>query len=100
MKSILSALYHGEISPEEQYSPRIEEYRKLQQKHYQHYEDFIETLHNEHPPLEKQFIKIMDEQLEQMPYEWSEMLRDGFCLGARMMMEIFQTDVHILGKEN
>ena len=44
MKSILSALYEGKIFPAEQYSPRSEEYRKIYQEHYHHYEDFIETL--------------------------------------------------------
>ena len=29
MKSVLSALYDGEIFPAEQYSPKTEEYRKL-----------------------------------------------------------------------
>ena len=44
MKSILSELYEGKIFPAEQYSPRSEEYRKIHQEHYQHYDDFIETL--------------------------------------------------------
>lgn len=95
MKSILTALYEGKIYPAEQYSPRIEEYRKIHQEHYRHYEDFIETLSKLNPPLDKKFIKIMDEQLDVIPYEFSEMFIDGFRLGARIMIDILQDDLDI-----
>ncbi len=32
----------------------------------------------------------MDEQLDLYPVEISEMFIDGFCLGARMVIEIYQ----------
>ena len=83
MKSILTELYEGNIFPAEQYSPRSEEYRQIHQSHYKHYDNFIETLSKLEPPLDKQFIKIMDEQLDVIPYEFSEMFIDGFRLGAR-----------------
>lgn len=92
MKSILSALYGGEIFPAEQYYPKTEEYRRLYQNHYRHYEDFISILSKLDPPLDKQFIQIMDEQLDIMPNEFSEMFIDGFRLGARIMIEIFQNE--------
>ena len=98
MKSILSDLYNGNIFPAEQYATRSEEYRQIYQKNYQHYEDFIETLSKTNPPLEKRFIEIMDEQLDVIPYEFSEMFIDGFRLGARIMMDIFQGD--LCTKEN
>ena len=44
------------------------------------------------PPLAKRFIEIMDEQLDTVPIEMSEMFIDGFRLGARMMIEIYQAD--------
>ncbi len=44
MKSILSDLYEGKIFPAEQYSPRSKEYRKIHQRNYKHYDNFIETL--------------------------------------------------------
>nr|WP_300826088.1 DUF6809 family protein [uncultured Schaedlerella sp.] len=95
MKNILSELYEGKIFPAEQYSPRSEEYRKIYQEHYQHYDDFIETLSKVNPPLDKKFIEIMDEQLDVIPYEFSEMFIDGFRLGARIMIDIFQGDLGI-----
>ena len=99
MKSILSELYEGNIFPAEQYSPRSEEYRQIHQNHYKHYDNFIETLSKLEPPLDKQFIKIMDEQLDVIPYEFSEMFIDGFRLGARIMIDIFQGDLGIRENE-
>lgn len=47
---------------------------------------------NIEPQLKEQFIKILDEQLDFFPLDTSEMFIDGFRLGARMMLEIFQND--------
>ncbi len=90
MKNILEQLYDGEIFPAEQYSPQEREYRKIYREHYSHYEDFIETLSRLEPPLDKRFIEIMDEQLDEIPYEFFGMFIDGFRLGARIMVEIFR----------
>ena len=96
----MSELYEGKIFPAEQYSPRSEEYQKNNQEHYQHYDDFIETLSKVNPPLDKRFIEIMDEQLDVIPYEFSEMFIDGFRLGARIMIDIFQGDLGIRENES
>lgn len=95
MNSVLSDLYDGKIFPAQEYSSRSEEYRRLRRKHYSHYEDFIETLKGIEPSLDKRFIEIMDEQIETVPFEFSETFIDGFRLGARMMIEVFQNDLHI-----
>ena len=73
-------------------APRGEEYRKIHQGHYHHYEDFIEVLAKLEPPLDKRFVKIMDEQLDVIPFEFSEMFIDGFKLGAKMMAEVFRNE--------
>ena len=90
MKNVLEQLYNGEIFPAEQYALRGEEYRKIHQGHYNQYEDFIELLSKLNPPLDKRFIEIMDEQLDVIPYEFSEMFIDGFKLGAKIMAEVFR----------
>mgnify|MGYP006949204838 CR=1 FL=1 len=92
MKSLLLQLYDGEVFPAEQYTPKLEEYCKLRREHYKHYEEFINQLKVLEPPLDKRFIEIIDEQLDIIPLEVSEMFVDGFCLGARMMVEIYQKD--------
>ena len=58
----------------------------------EHYEDFVKQLKVLEPPLDKHFVEIMDEQLDTLPLEMSEMFIDGFRLGARMMIEIYQKD--------
>lgn len=86
MDKILQALYSGKIYPQEQYRPMIEEYSNLMKKNYQNYQDFIKKIGSPH---DEEFIRIMDEQLTAVPFELSEMFIDGFRLGARMMIEIF-----------
>lgn len=90
MDTVLQQLYDGKIFPAEQYRPLLEEYRKLRQAHYKHYEEFILELKKLDNSLSKRFIDIMDEQLDTFPYDTSSMFIDGFRLGARMMIEIFE----------
>lgn len=90
MKNILEQLYNGEIHPAEQYSPKNEEYRKRRQENNSHYKDFIQLLGTLDPPLDNRFIEIMDEQLNIIPYEFSEIFIDGFRLGVKIMTEVFK----------
>jgi hypothetical protein len=87
MDKILQALYDGKIFPAEHYHPMTKEYITLWKKHYQNYEDFVKKLGS---PLGKEFTRIMDEQIDTIPLELSEMFIDGFRLGARMMIEVFE----------
>nr|WP_300893621.1 DUF6809 family protein [uncultured Acetatifactor sp.] len=41
-------------------------------------------------PLDTRFIKIMDEQLDVIPFEFSETFIDSFKLGAKTMAEVFR----------
>lgn len=59
----------------------------MQKKHNQHYKDFIERLGS---PLDKEFENIMDEQLDALPLEFSQMFIDGFRLGAKLIIEIYE----------
>ncbi|RKJ56101.1 hypothetical protein D7Y09_03790 [bacterium 1XD42-1] len=95
MNSVLSDLYEGKIFPAEEYSSKSETYQKLRQKYCRCYEDFIKTLQKLDPPLDTEFIRIMNEHLDMVPFEFSETFIDGFRLGARMMIEVFQNDLHI-----
>ena len=92
MKSILLQLYDGEISPAEQYLPKTEEYRQMRREHCHHYEDFIQTLKTLNPPLNKRFIEIMNEQSNIVSLEMAEIFIDGFRLGTKMMIEVYEND--------
>ncbi len=93
MKSVLSALYDGKLHPAEQYAPKTKEYWEIRQRNCRHYKDFAESLRKLDPPLDKRFIQILDEQIDEIPYELSQMFADGFCLGARLMLEVLQEDL-------
>lgn len=87
MESILTALYHGQLNPEEQYSPKTREYRALQQEHLARYNDFLQQLP---PGLDERFKTIIDDILTELPFEYQAMFTDGFRLGARLMLEVLQ----------
>ena len=97
MKSVLSALYDGELHPAEQYTPQIKEYWEIRQRNRRHYRDFTESLRKLNPPLDKRFIQILDEQIDELPYELSQMFADGFRLGARLMLEALQDNSYTQG---
>ncbi len=44
-------------------------------------------------PLDKRFVEIMDEQLDALSYEFSEMFIDGFKLGGKDNGRSFQERV-------
>lgn len=54
-------------------------------KQMENYDSFIQKLDN---PLDKEFIKIMDEQLDTILFDFFQMLSEGFKLGAKMMIEV------------
>ncbi len=91
MKNILEQFYNGQIFPAKQYAPRVEEYRKIHQEHYNHYEDFIKLLGKLNLLLNKLFIEIIDELLDLIPFEFPEMFIDDFKLGTKIMAEIFRS---------
>ena len=90
MENILNALYHGRIFPEEQFSPKDKEYKEIVHSSNRHVDAFLETLRKLDPPLDQKYIEIADEQLDMVPYEFSCMFIEGFRLGAKIMVEVFQ----------
>lgn len=61
----------------------------MREKHYKHYADFVEKLAS---PLNKEFEQIMDEQFDTLPYEFYQMFVDGFRLGTKMIIEIYEDE--------
>ena len=86
MDKTLQDLYYGKIFPAEQFQPLIDEFSALQQKFYQDYDDFIKKLGS---PLDQEFKRIMDEQLNLLPFNFTQSFIDGFRLGAKIVIEIY-----------
>lgn len=87
MDTILKQLYNGEIYPCEQYRPVMEEYKAMRKKQMENYDIFIKKLSS---PLDMEFIRIMEEQLDTLPLDFFQMFTDGFRLGAKMMIEVLE----------
>jgi len=92
MESILKKIYNGEIIPADEYIKKNEEIRRMRRNQYKHYEDFISKLSKLTPPLDKEFIRIMEEQIETLPFEFEDAFINGFQIGARIMIEVFDND--------
>lgn len=92
MKKVLQALYNGDICPEDQYQPILDEYKKLREKQYKNYSDFIKKIGS---PLDKEFEHILEEQAALLPLDFFQMFSDGFRLGVKMMIEVFEDTNHI-----
>lgn len=88
MKSILRQLYDGELYPAEQLCSQLEEYREKRGHYSSNYDNFLQKLSSMNPQLGEQFSQIMEEQMELIPYEGSELFINGFRMGAKMMLEI------------
>lgn len=69
--------------------PDIGRISSNKKKHMDHYKSFIEKLGS---PLDKEFIKIMDEQFETVPLDFFQMFSDGFKLGAKMMIDVLYSE--------
>ena len=92
MRVILQQLFDGDICPAEQFYPKTKEYKAMRKKHCIHCENFIKKLEALKPSLSKEFIQIMDEQLDIVSFEFSDMFIEGFRLGARIVIEIYEGD--------
>lgn len=86
MDKTLQDLYYGKLNPAEQFQPLIDEFYTLQQKFYRDYDDFIKKLDS---PLDQEFKRIMDEQLNLLPLNLTQSFIDGFRLGAKIVIEIY-----------
>lgn len=89
MEQVLQALYNGDISPLDQYRPRTEEYNELRRKYWRQNDQFMQALSQLDEGLAQEFDQLLDKQFEVVPLEMSEMFIDGFRLGARLMLEVF-----------
>lgn len=90
MRSILHQLYYGEISPSAQYEGRLEEYHQLREKQHQEYQTFVEGLE---PQQKEEFLRIMNHQFDTIPMEYADTFADGFRLGVKMMLAVFQKEL-------
>ncbi len=90
MKSILEQLYDGEIHPAAYFFPKSEDYHALVHEHGRQYQELIEKLKDSAPSLIKPFTEFADKYSELLSPYMSAMFLPSFCLGAKMMIEIYE----------
>lgn len=86
MKSILEQLYNGEIYPYLTFKTTIEQYKVERDKAFQSYSIFLEKLPED---LKEEFVKLIDDHLDLLPFELEQSFIDGFRIGVRLMSEAF-----------
>lgn len=92
MKSVLYQLYEGGLYPMEKYQPFLKEHQDLlRNKHFRH-DAIKEELRKINPELNWELEHLLEEQREEMNWDTAQMFIDGFRLGARMMIEVYQKD--------
>lgn len=89
MDAVLQQLFDGKLYPSEEYYPKIEAVKEIRERNYKNYEKFTKQLELLNPALVEQFQNILDEQLDTAPFETYQMFVDGFRLGAKIIVEIF-----------
>lgn len=89
MDYILDKLYHGELHPEAQYRPKLEAHIDLCRRQQASYHAFAERLAKIDPALRKEFLDLMEGYLDTARLDLCEAYMDGYCLGVRMMAEVY-----------
>lgn len=92
MNTLLQQIYNGNLCPPKHSKPKTKAYEFMEQKHMLHYKKFMKKLKKANPALVEQFMEILDEQATENLFEFSQIFIDGFKMGAKMMIEIFETD--------
>lgn len=93
MKSVLMELYDGWVFPAEQFYPRSKEHKKMLDRFCRHSEAFTDKLSRLDPPLYEEFSRVMNEYMDLSAADLAEMFVDGFRLGARILIDVFQAEL-------
>ncbi len=97
MESILSALFNGDIAPRATYRPALKEHLAAEKRKNQKYNWIRNRLEELDPSLKKTFDCLMDDQYAEVFWDSEQRFIDGFCLGMKMIIEVYTAKSPILG---
>lgn len=86
MKSVLTNLFYGNIRPQENTSS-MSDHIKQNYSYTENTKKFLEKLS---PDMKEEFDKIIAQKNELALDELEEMFCDGFCLGIKIMAEVYR----------
>lgn len=84
MESILHDLFYGAIRPIETYYPKNSENQKMTKEFIEKQRILLESLDEKQ---KEQFLEIMDRPI---PDDRVDSFIDGFCLGIKIMAEVYR----------
>lgn len=90
MDKILEQLYNGELYPYYKFQTTIEVFKINRDKAFKSYSAFIAKLPEE---LKDEFDQLIDSHLDLLPLELENNFIDGFCIGVRMMAEVYAAPI-------
>lgn len=90
MKSILEEIYWGNICPSENLQSKGAEYHRLLKKLCNQQNRLIKTIERLNPELAYEVEQIIDKQYELSEIDKTTIFTNGFCLGSRIMLEVYE----------
>lgn len=91
MEKVLEQLYNGNLYPFSKFQTTIEQFKLNLDKSFEDYSVFLEKLPEE---LKDEFQNLMDCHLNLLSFELEQNFIDGFCIGARMMTEVYTNPIN------
>lgn len=86
MASILEQLYKGDLYPYSKFNTTVKDFKLHRDKAFHSYSEFHNKLPKE---LKEEFEALIDDHLDLLPYELQQNFIDGFCMGARIIIQVF-----------
>ena len=77
--------------PYAKYQPTIEQFQTDREKAYRNYTAFAKKLPEE---LKEEFNELIDSQLALLSFELEQNFIDGFCIGTRLMAEVYAAPIN------
>lgn len=92
MKSVLYQMYTGILDPSGEYEPLLKEHKNLLQNRRNCFDRVIAELDKVNPTLKRSFELVLDKHYTETYFNTAQMYMDGFRLGVKMMVEVYQSD--------
>ena len=86
----MEQLYKGELYPYSTFQTTIEDFKENRDKAFASYSSFLEKLPDN---FKEEFVQLIDTHLDLLPYELEQNFIEGFHIGTRMMIEVFQSPI-------
>lgn len=88
MKSLIEQLYYGKLAPYADPPPKSARAKAAQERYEQAYDALANKLE---PELRRELHRLLEARTEESSYDMAAGFVQGYCFGARMMMDMMET---------